>query len=41
MRLHLGYCAQFGAPQYRMDTDILEYVQWRATNMVGEQLREE
>jgi len=47
MRLQLEYCAPFGTPQHRMDTYILEHVQWKAIKIVkgllqdiGEQLRE-
>lgn len=48
MSLYLEYCAPFGPPQYRTDTDSQEHVQWKATKIVrgllqdtrGEQLRE-
>lgn len=49
VRLHLEYCTPVGASQYRMDTDILEHVNWKATKMIvrgllqdvrGHQLRE-
>lgn len=34
MRLPLEYCALFGAPQYKMDTDIPERGQRKAPKVV-------
>ena len=32
VRLHLDYCVQLCDPQFKQDRNLLERVQWRATN---------
>ena len=34
VRFHLEHCVQMGRPQYRRDTELLEHVQRRATEII-------
>ena len=34
MRPHLEHCVRMGSPQYRRNTDLLEYIQKRAIKMI-------
>ncbi|GAB0205385.1 hypothetical protein GRJ2_003004100 [Grus japonensis] len=34
VRSHLEFCAQFWAPQFKTDKELLERVQWRATRII-------
>ena len=34
MRPHLEYCVQMGSPQYREDTDLLEFIHKSVTKMI-------
>mgnify|MGYP001857320742 CR=1 FL=1 len=34
VRLHVKYCVQFQAPQFKKDRELLGRVQWRATKMI-------
>ena len=39
VRPHLECCIQMGSAQYRRETDLLEHVQRRATEMIQESER--